>query len=80
MSSQIEAERDTAIAKASGTERDVIHDIAKRQQMGMSKYGTSVRENPLSLRAWLVHSYEEALDLAIYLRRCIEEIDNGGVR
>jgi hypothetical protein len=34
-----------------------------------------VAENPLSLRAWLVHAFEEALDQAIYLKRAIAEID-----
>ncbi len=49
--------------------------IAKRQQAGIKKYGTTLRGNPLSLRQWLVHALEEALDLAAYLLRCIEEID-----
>ena len=43
--------------------------------MGINKYGTTVAENPLSLREWLVHAKEEALDQAIYLQRAIEEID-----
>ena len=30
-------------------------------------------ENPLKLREWLLHAYEETLDQAIYLRRAIDE-------
>jgi hypothetical protein len=60
---------------AHGTEARVCADIALRQQMGMQKYGTSVEANPLPLRAWLQHAYEETLDQAIYLRRVIEELD-----
>lgn len=58
-----------------GTEARVCEDIARRQHVGINKYGTTVAENPLQLRAWLVHAYEETLDKAVYLRRAIEEID-----
>lgn len=46
----------TPIAQAltvSGTEAAVCADIARRQQLGIKKYGVSVAENPLPLRAWL---------------------------
>lgn len=59
-----------------GIEASVCLDIAARQQMGIAKYGTTVAENPLPLRAWLQHAYEESLDLSIYLKRAIEEMDN----
>jgi hypothetical protein len=59
----------------SGTEMAVCQDIGRRQQLGINKYGTTVAESPLSLRQWLQHAYEEALDQAIYLKRAIEEID-----
>lgn len=59
----------------SGTELDVVLDIAKRQQVGIAKYGTTVEDNPLTLRQWLQHAYEECLDQAVYLRRAINEIE-----
>lgn len=63
-----------------GTEKQVCEDIAKRQQFGLNKYGTSVAENPLSLREWLQHAYEESLDFPIYLKRAISQIEqNVGV-
>ena len=58
-----------------GVEAEVCADIARRQAFGKNKYGTTVAETPLSLRAWLVHAYEESLDLPIYLKRAIAEID-----
>lgn len=58
-----------------GTEARICAEIAARQQMGINKYGTTVAENRLSLREWLTHAKEEALDQAIYLQRAIEEID-----
>ena len=58
-----------------GIEAEVCADIARRQAFGENKYGTTVAENPLSLREWLVHAKQEAIDQAIYLQRAIEEID-----
>jgi hypothetical protein len=59
----------------SGIEAIVCNDITQRQLIGIKKYGTTVAENPLSLRDWLQHAYEETLDQAVYLRRAIAEID-----
>jgi hypothetical protein len=62
-------------ARVTGTEARVCELIAKRQQFGLAKYGLTVEGNPLPLRQWLVHGLEEALDMAIYLARAIEELD-----
>jgi len=62
-------------AGAHGTEALVCADIARRQTSGMQKYGMSVADNPLTLRQWLTHAYEETLDQAVYLKRAIEQID-----
>lgn len=61
-----------------GTEAKVCDLIAQRQRLGVTKYGTTVAANPLSLRQWLQHGLEEALDLAVYLQRSIEELDASG--
>ena len=58
-----------------GVEAEVCADIARRQAFGQNKYGTTVAENQLSLRAWLHHAYEETLDKAVCLKRAIAEID-----
>lgn len=58
-----------------GTEARVCADIAQRQSLGIRKYGQTVEANPLTLREWLQHAYEEHLDAAVYLRRAIEQID-----
>lgn len=50
-----------------GTERRVCDLIAQRQSLGLNKYGTTVAENPLTLRQWLVHQQEELLDAANHL-------------
>lgn len=55
-----------------GTELSVCADIARRQRIGIAKYGMTVAENPLTETEWLQHAYEEALDLAVYLKRLID--------
>ena len=60
----------------SGIEAAVCNDIAERQQKGIAKYGVTVAENPLELREWLQHAYEETLDKAVYLKRAIAEMEN----
>ena len=50
-------------------------DLRMREARGMQKYGVSVSCNPLSRREWLQHAMEEALDLAVYLRRLIDMED-----
>jgi hypothetical protein len=63
-----------------GTEADVCMDISSRQQIGIKKYNSTVRDNNLSLKQWLQHAYEETLDKAIYLKRAIEQIDKENER
>lgn len=64
-----------ALPVATGTEAAVIADITRRQAHGLAKYGVSVADNPLTLRQWLQHAYEETLDNAVYLRRAMDELD-----
>lgn len=57
-----------------GIEALVCADIARRQAHGIQKYGTTVADNPLTHAQWLQHAYEEALDLAVYLKRTLAEV------
>jgi len=59
---------------AEGIEAMVCEDIARRQAVGLNKYGMSVADNPLLLEAWLQHQYEELLDAAVYCKRALEEL------
>ena len=49
----------------------VIADMQARDAEGIRKYGTPLQTH--SGRDALVDAYQEALDLAVYLRQCIEE-------
>ena len=57
------------------TETEVCADIKRRQELGIAKYGTTVAQNPLELRQWLQHAYEEKLDDAVYMKRAIQQLD-----
>ncbi len=56
-------------------ESQVCEDIIQRQRLGIAKYGTSVANNPLPLKEWLNHAYQECLDQAVYLKRAMAEMD-----
>lgn len=68
-------QQDIEELEVTGTEARVCLMIAQRQKLGIQKYGTTVEGNPLSLRQWLQHALEESLDMAIYIQRCIEQLD-----
>lgn len=51
----------------------VMHDMKERDQLGRARYGTPLQ--PHNGRDALVDAYQEALDLAVYLRQAIYERD-----
>jgi len=53
---------------------NVISDLRKREEKGLKEYGTTVDRKDLTLKDWLNEAYEEALDLAVYLRRAMDDI------
>ena len=55
----------------------VISDLEARTQVGIERYGTALQ--PFNGRDALRDAYEEALDLAVYLKQCIVERDAAGV-
>ncbi|MCH9637778.1 MAG: hypothetical protein K0U16_07540 [Gammaproteobacteria bacterium] len=52
----------------------VIEDMRERDQEGRRRYGVPLQAH--NGRDPLVDAYQEALDLAVYLRQAIEERDN----
>jgi hypothetical protein len=51
----------------------VLADLTERQRLGIARYGTTLQ--PHNGRDALVDAYQEALDLALYLRQAIAEQD-----
>lgn len=54
---------------------DVLERIKTRADKGMSKYGVPMTREDIDTIGWLRHAQEEALDLAIYLERCIRDLE-----
>lgn len=58
--------------------RTLQAELEARAARGVVKYGVTLGDAPLSLRDTLQMAKEEALDLAAYLQRAIDEIDGQG--
>jgi len=54
----------------------IIDDLLIREDKGLKEYGTTMDRTDLSEEDWLQHAYEEALDLAIYLKKIIKTKQN----
>lgn len=50
----------------------VIEDLERRSKLGQAKYGTTLARDDMTHQQWLLMAYEEALDMALYLRRAME--------
>ena len=49
----------------------VIADMRRRESKGKLEYGTTMDRKDLGESDWMLYAYEEALDLALYLRKII---------
>lgn len=50
----------------------VIDDLVAREERGKAKYNTTMDREDLSHEEWLQHAYEEALDMALYLKKAMQ--------
>jgi len=60
----------------SSIEYKVCTKITQRAQVGKEKYGTTMDRKDLTKLEWLKHAQEEAMDLAVYLEKIIQEEEN----
>ena len=60
----------------SSIEYKVCTKITQRANVGKKKYGTTMDRKDLTKLQWLKHAQEEAMDLAVYLEKLIEEEEN----
>jgi len=56
--------------------QSVIQRMADRSEQGMRTYGVPMTRPDVSTVEWLRHAQEEALDLAVYLERCIRDLND----
>jgi nicotinamidase-related amidase len=62
--------------EVTGIEAQVCQEIARRQKLGLQKYGITVEDSLLAITEWVRHAKEEALDMAIYLTKLEVTIKN----
>ena len=51
----------------------VVGDYLSRSKTGISKYGTTLQDNNLSLLQWLTHLQEELMDATLYIEKLKQE-------
>jgi len=63
---------DKPIKYSSKVLNDVVMDMIMREKKGYSEYKQTMDRNDLSHKEWIQHAYEEALDLALYLKKIMK--------
>jgi len=61
------------VIEMSMIENLVAFKILQRAETGLNKYGITMERSDLTKLEWLVHAQNEALDLAVYLQKLIQE-------
>lgn len=54
----------------------VRQKLKNRAEVGLHKYGVTTERKDLTNKQWLIHAQEEAMDLAVYLQRIIDDLDD----
>ena len=60
--------------EVTGIEAIVCQEIARRQRVGLSKYGITLANNPAEIVARLQYFKEELLDGALYAEWAIQKL------
>ena len=61
------------MADPSKTLSKVVTKMVQREQKGKKEYGQTLDRTDLSNLDYLIHAQEEAMDLALYLQKLIDE-------
>ena len=60
------------IKYASDLLNEVVIDMIMREKKGFSEYNHTMDRTDLTREQWIQHAYEEALDLALYLKKIMK--------
>jgi hypothetical protein len=52
----------------------VVHQMLKRADTGMKKYGCTTERTDIDLYGWLQHLQEELMDACVYIERTKREL------
>ena len=56
-------------------EDSVSDKLKSRAEIGLKKYGVTMERTDLNTLDWLKHAQEEAMDMAVYLERLIQDYE-----
>ena len=56
-------------------EDSVSDKLKTRAEIGLKKYGVTMERTDLNTLDWLKHTQEEAMDMAVYLERLIQDYE-----
>ena len=56
-------------------EDSVSDKLKSRAEIGLKKYGVTMERTDLNTLDWLKHTQEEAMDMAVYLERLIQDYE-----
>ena len=56
-------------------EDSVSDKLKTRAEIGLKKYGVTMERTDLNTLDWLKHAQEEAMDMAVYLERLIQDYE-----
>ena len=54
---------------------NLIEQYRERSRLGVLKYGTTLDNNKLTLKEWLVHMCQELMDASLYANKMIMVLD-----
>lgn len=54
---------------------DVMNKYNNRSKLGIEKYKTTLKDNNLELRQWLIHIQEELMDATLYIEKVLSLIN-----
>jgi len=54
---------------------NVINKLNNRSKIGIDKYGTTLENNNLELKQWLIHLQEELMDSCNYIEKLLIELE-----
>lgn len=55
--------------KSDSIVESLVNQLRDRSAVGMDKYNTNLDRNDLTIKEWVEHAKQEAMDLALYLEK-----------
>jgi hypothetical protein len=55
--------------KSDSIVESLVNQLRDRSAVGMAKYNTNLDRNDLTIKEWVEHAKQEAMDLALYLEK-----------